>query len=975
MFLSKKIREVSGYWAIFLLACGLVLASWFVERLNNQQYIRAGRSSAQDQLGTIRSRLEGSLYSDIQLVKGLVSVIAVQPQLDQTQFARAAEPLFDGGTNLLNIGAAPNMVISMMYPVAGNEKAIGLDYRSTSRQFEMAEKARTSKKLVLAGPLALAQGGVGIIARIPVFTEDASGKRHFWGLISAVIDADKLYRNSGLLDTNATLEIAIRGKDGAGSQGEVFFGRPRLFDENPVMTELLLPAGSWQIAAVPRHGWPVQAGNLWLIRFIFLLVSLLITLPFIALSRSLDALRESGARFRQMFEKHSAVMLLVDPESARIVDANPAAAHFYGYPLEFLRGMNIDHINTFSEVKIKELMRQAHSENRNYFLFEHRLADGSTRPVEVYSSTMNSNNRDLLFSIIHDISVRKQAETDLRIAASAFESQEGIFITDANGSILRVNNSFTEITGYSADEVIGKNPRMLSAGLQDSDFYATMWHSLHSIGSWSGEVLNRRKSGETFPEYLLITAVKNEEGIVTNYVASLADISQRKDAEEKIKILAFYDPLTRLPNRRLLLDRLRQALNSVARSNRTVALLFIDLDNFKTLNDTLGHDVGDLLLQKVATRLEYCVREGDTVARLGGDEFVVMLENLNKNLIDAAEQTELVGNKILATLNQTYQLVAHEYHNTPSIGATLFNDNTQTIDELLKQADIAMYQSKKAGRNSLHFFDPIMQQSINVRAALERELHKAVEYQQFVLYYQVQTGGFEEDGWHHALGAEALIRWIHPDRGLVSPAEFIPLAEESGLILPIGLWVLDTACAQLARWQNNPHSRHLTLSVNVSVKQFRQVGFVEQVQLALHKHAINPGLLKLELTESLLLTDIEDTITIMDRLNAIGIKFSLDDFGTGYSSLQYLKRLPLYQLKIDQSFVRDIVSDSSDKAIVRTIIAMASSMNMTVIAEGVETKKQLSLLLKMGCTHYQGYLFGRPVPIEEFEELLEQSHI
>ena len=581
------------------------------------------------------------------------------------------------------------------------------------------------------------------------------------------------------------------------------------------------------------------------------------------------------------------------------------------------------------------------------------------------------NQMEYVIAVGTDISERKLAEDELRIAATAFESQEGMSITDATGIILRVNRSFTDITGYLPEDVLGKTHHIVRSGRHDAGFYAAMQDSLNSTGEWSGEIWNRRKSGEIYPEHLTITAVKNSDGIVTHYVSTLTDITLTKAAEDEIKHLAFYDPLTRLPNRRLLLDRLRQALNSVARSNWTVALLFIDLDNFKTLNDTMGHDVGDLLLQQVATRLESCVREGDTVARLGGDEFVVMLENLNKNLICAAEQTELVGNKILETLNLTYQLATHEYRNTASIGATLFNDNRQAIDELLKQADIAMYQSKQAGRNSLHFFDPTMQQSINVRAMLERELHKAVEQQQFALYYQIQTGELQEDGTHHALGAEALIRWIHPDRGLVSPAEFIPLAEESGLILPIGLWVLDTACAQLARWQNNPHSRHLTLSVNVSVKQFRQADFVAQVQAALHKHAINPALLKLELTESLLLTDIEETITTMDRLNAIGIKFSLDDFGTGYSSLQYLKRLPLYQLKIDQSFVRDIVSDSSDKAIVRTIIAMASSMNMTVIAEGVETKKQLSLLLKMGCTHYQGYLFGRPVPIEEFEELLE----
>ena len=406
------------------------------------------------------------------------------------------------------------------------------------------------------------------------------------------------------------------------------------------------------------------------------------------------------------------------------------------------------------------------------------------------------------------------------------------------------------------------------------------------------------------------------------------------------------------------------------RSGQDGALLFIDLDNFKNLNDTLGHDIGDLLLQHVAQRLESCVREGDTVARLGGDEFVVMLENLSEKDIESAAQTEAIGEKILSTLNQSYRLGTHEYHSTPSIGVTLFNDHKHGIEELLKQADIAMYQAKKSGRNTLRFFDPKMQDSINTRAALEDELHKALENRQFHLHYQIQV-----DSSHRPYGAEALIRWIHPERGLVSPADFIPLAEETGLIMPIGQWVLDTACAQIKAWQKKSLTRDLILAVNISAQQFRQVDFVAQVQSAVLRHAINPSLLKLEITESMLLESIEEIIASMNTLKEIGIRFSLDDFGTGYSSLQYLKRLPLNQLKIDQSFVRDLVTDSSDRAIVHTIIAMAHSLNLDVIAEGVETEEQLQFLMNMDCTHFQGYLFSRPVAIEQFEELLKQEDI
>jgi diguanylate cyclase (GGDEF)-like protein/PAS domain S-box-containing protein len=575
--------------------------------------------------------------------------------------------------------------------------------------------------------------------------------------------------------------------------------------------------------------------------------------------------------------------------------------------------------------------------------------------------------------IFQDVTEDRKARADQRIAATAFESQEGMSVTDANGIYLRINKAFTNITGYNTAEVIGKTPQILKSGRHDASFYAAMWESINHTGTWEGEIWNRRKNGEVYPDHLTITAVKNAEGVVTNYVSTLTDITLTKAAEDEIKHLAFYDPLTRLPNRRLLLDRLKQALASIVRSGCTGALLFIDLDNFKTLNDTLGHDTGDILLQQVANRLESCVREGDTVARLGGDEFVIMLENLSEDIIQAAEQTELVGNKILSSLNQPYQLDSHEYHNTPSIGVTLFSDTTQSIDELMKQADIAMYQSKKAGRNTLHFFDPKMQETIDTRAAIERELRDALEKQQFQLYFQLQVNGIGEDGAHLPIGAEILVRWIHPERGLISPAEFIPMAEESGLILPLGQWVLDTACAQIKKWEKAAATQNLVLAVNVSAKQFRQMDFVSQVKDTVQRHGINPTLLKLELTESLLLEDIESTISRMNELNKMGFLFSLDDFGTGYSSLQYLKRLPLDQIKIDQSFVRDIVFDVNDRAIVKTIIAMAISLNLKYIAEGVETEGQRKLLFEMGCNHYQGYLYCKPMPIEQFEALLQPA--
>ncbi|HTN93015.1 MAG TPA: EAL domain-containing protein [Gallionella sp.] len=575
-----------------------------------------------------------------------------------------------------------------------------------------------------------------------------------------------------------------------------------------------------------------------------------------------------------------------------------------------------------------------------------------------------------LESLNSELEQKVEARTaDLRIAAAAFDAQESLMITDPDGVILRVNKAFTETTGYTPEEVVGKTPQILKSGHHNQDFYQAMWETLNRTGTWRGEIWDRRKNGEIYPKWLSITSVRGNNGLITHYVGSHIDITERKASEEMIQQLAFYDPLTSLPNRRLLLDRLQQALASSARSGREGALLFIDLDNFKNLNDTLGHDFGDMLLQQVTQRLVSCIREGDTVARQGGDEFVVMLVDLSEQPIEAAAQAEAIGEKILTALCKPYQLGTHNYLNTASIGITLFHNHEAPIEELMKQADIAMYQAKRTGRNALRFFDPQMQVSITARVALEEALRNALEKQQFELYYQVQVD--------HSQGefrAEALIRWLSPERGVVPPLEFIPLAEETGQILPIGQWVLEAACAQIKAWQQDALTRKLVLSVNVSVKQFRQPDFADLVKTVIQRHAINPRLLKLELTESLLLENIEDTIATMNTLNETGVLLSMDDFGTGYSSLQYLRQLPLEEIKIPMSFIRNIVTNSNDESIVRTIIAMARSLNIGIIAEGVETEKQRLVLLKNGCTRYQGYLFSKPVPVRQFEELLKQIH-
>jgi len=536
-------------------------------------------------------------------------------------------------------------------------------------------------------------------------------------------------------------------------------------------------------------------------------------------------------------------------------------------------------------------------------------------------------------------------------------SYSGIVITDTEGLILEVNPAFTQHTKYGKDELIGTKLQNL---LRETEI--NIWDLLKKENHWDGEIQIRRREGGLFQARLLINPIFDDYGNATNYVLIFYDISKQKEAETKIHQLAYFDTLTGLPNRLLLIDRLRQAIAVTERTQNYGAILFLDLDDFKTLNDTKGYLIGDLLLIEVAKRLIATVREVDLVSRQGGDEFVVVLQDLSKNATEAARQAEYVAEKIRNTLSEKYILEGHETRSTPSIGITLFQGKKQSVDVLLKHADTAMYQAKKAGRNTIQFFDPDMQARLEERQKLTEDLEQAIRQNELILYYQKQVNSHGG-----TIGAEVLLRWKHSKRGLVSPANFIPLAEETGIIVPMGTWVLRQACLQLKAWELRPHTENLSLAVNVSARQFRMPDFVNQVSTILHETGARPTNLKLELTESMILENVEDAISKMNQLKLYGISFSMDDFGTGYSSLRYLKLLPLKQLKIDQEFVRDMTDDANDAVIVQTIIAMTKAMGLEVIAEGVETKAQHDFLEQHGCHNFQGYLFARPVPIEEFD--------
>ena len=597
-------------------------------------------------------------------------------------------------------------------------------------------------------------------------------------------------------------------------------------------------------------------------------------------------------------------------------------------------------------------------------------ADGcwaTVRDQGVFRRNAEGATRNVIGSIL-DITAQKQAEAERReaearnrlLASLLDKAHDAISVSSIDLRITYWNQGAERLFGWSAAEVAGKTRDellMLDRGDQGQAYD----QALHK-GEWRGEIAKRRKDGRPVPVESHLTLVRGDDGQPQAVLEIETDITQRKQDEQAIMSLAFFDPLTRLPNRRLLLDRLRHAVAAARRDGHSGALLFIDLDNFKTLNDTLGHDKGDQLLEQVARRLEARVpRRSDTVARHGGDEFVIVLEDLSAQLEEAASQAELVAEKLLDAFEAPFQLDGHQYHASPSIGVALFDKDIKDIDELLKRADLAMYQAKAAGRHTIRFFDLHMQTVVNARVELEADLRRSLQTHGFTLHYQRQT-----DSNGQTVGAEALLRWQRPGRRQVPPSVFIPLAEETGLILQLGEWVLEAACRQLVSWGGRRETAHLTMAVNVSARQFRQQAFVEQVLQVIERTGADPRRIKLELTESLLVANVENTIDTMHALKERGIGFALDDFGTGYSSLSYLKRLPLDQLKIDQSFVRDVLTDPNDAAIARTILGLGHTLGLDVIAEGVETTDQRNFLAMHGCGAFQGYLFGRPVTAEQF---------
>ncbi|HTH15231.1 MAG TPA: EAL domain-containing protein [Magnetospirillum sp.] len=685
------------------------------------------------------------------------------------------------------------------------------------------------------------------------------------------------------------------------------------------------------------------------------------------------ALRRSEDRFRAVFQ-NAGVGVVLSESDGRLAQANPAFCAMVGYSEAELVGKHFSEISHPEDAGRNEALRaemlaggrDSYHLTKRYIAKDGRVVWGQLTVTAVREADCDGTDMRFTVTVVEDVTERKRLEDHMRLAATVFEnSGDGLFVTDARCNIVHVNPAFTEITGFDPEDVLGKTPKVLSSGRHGPDFYERMWENLRSVGKWQGEIWDRRKSGEMFAGWQNIAVVRNSLGEITNYVAVISDITSRKQVEERLSYQANHDPLTRLPNRTLFHERLSRAVARAHRNQTMVALLFIDLDRFKEVNDTLGHLSGDLLLQQVAERLTGATRQGDTVARLAGDEFTVILEDV-QDPRDAA----VVAHKILHMLVEPFDLSGHEAHISSSIGVAIYPADAGDSQTLIKLADAAMYRAKRMGRNGCQFHSEAVNAQAFERLALENALRVALERDEFLVHYQpifdFKTG--------KVVAVEALLRWRHPDVGMVVPAQFVPLADETGMILPIGRWVLEQACTQVKAWRDAGHA-DLEIHVNLSGRQLRAPELVEDIAQALEHSGLPPAALVLEVPEASVVDKGHDPGALFARFTALGLGLAIDEFGSGYSSFAFLRRLPANSLKVAQGFVRNVTNSTDDSEIVTAIVAVARGLHMNVVAPGVETPEQLAFLGSFGCDRVQGFLLARPMAAADMGAFLQKGEV
>lgn len=977
-------RSSSRIWSaavfVFLLASAVSAGViWTLERRERDQQTTLAADLAGDHAQSLQRSIELALSANNALV-----ALVRQGQGTVNQFEELGMQMLPLYPGIAAMGLSPGGIVANVVPRAGNEKLVGFDQLRDAKQGAESLRARASGRLTLAGPMELVQGGgLGVVGRQPVYLDGPGGQPAFWGLTFVTIRLQEVLAVARLpqLAARGYLYRLWRtrpdtGEDQTISQSATPPGR------DAVTRSLSLPNGQWNLSLKPEKGWgnaPVLAGRIAMGLGFALLMGYLAGL--------LVRLKFQESRLAHEVDRRTAEIREAQQELRATVDAIPDALYeldLQGYcisassqrsellpePPAALTGRTVAQFMppaaaTVVLEALREADEQGWSSGRQLML----VLPGQGRTwleLSVARKQRAADEPARFIVLTRDVSERKRAHEQLQLTAQVFDqSSEAIVIADAAQAIVRVNHAFARITGWSERDAMGRQLRDLMwidplkpAEVED------MLTSLSRTGYWQGETWGRRKDGSTFAQWLSVSQVRDGSGAVTQSIALFRDITQQRQAQERIQRLAHFDHLTQLPNRALLAERTRQQIAREQARSGTLAVLFLDLDHFKNVNDSLGHRVGDTLLVAVARRLESLVRPQDTVSRLGGDEFLLLLPATS-----AARAAE-VAEKLLAAVAQPFQIDAYELTTTLSVGVAMYPADGDSFDTLYQRADAAMYRAKQTGRNRAGFFTADLEARTARALQIENALRRALERHQFELHYQPQVSLDTRQ----VVGAEALLRWRHPELGMVSPAEFIPVAEASGMIVAIGEWVLQTAVHDARRWLDEQLPLR-AISVNLSAVQFRHPALPEMVSRCLEQAGLPARRLELELTEGAAVDDPVTALAIMSQLHDLGVRLAMDDFGTGYSSLSYLKRFQIYKLKIDQSFVRDLNDDPNDRAIVSAIIRMAQALGMQTTAEGVETEGQLAFLQANGCDEAQGYLFSRPLPAQDFEDYLRAQSL